>query len=47
MKKLLCTLALGMMTVAAKADSVTITFDEPNQIGSAGQTLEFFGTITE
>jgi hypothetical protein len=46
MKKLLCTLALGMLTVAAKADSVTITFDQPNQVGPSGQTLEFFGTIT-
>jgi hypothetical protein len=34
-----------MGTVAAKADSITITFDQPNQIGKAGQTLEFFGTI--
>jgi hypothetical protein len=45
MKKLLCTLVLAMTTAAAKADSVTITFDQPNQIGSAGQTLQFFGTI--
>jgi len=47
MKTILCALILATLaTTAAKADSVTISFDQPNQIGHAGQTLEFFGTIT-
>ncbi len=46
-KTLLCTLMLATLgTVAAKADSVTISFDQPVQSASAGDTLEFFGTIT-
>ena len=46
MRKLLCTLMLATLgTAAAKADSVTITFDQPTETGTAGQTLEFFGTI--
>jgi hypothetical protein len=47
MKKLLCTLILATLgTAVAKADEVTITFDQPTQTGVAGQTLDFFGTIT-
>jgi len=46
MRKLLCTLMLATLgTAAAKADSVTITFDQASETGTAGQTLEFFGTI--
>jgi len=47
MKTLLCTLMLAAFSAAAaKADEITITFDQPNQTGSEGQTLQFFGTIT-
>ena len=47
MKTLLCTLILATLgTAAAKADTITITFDQPNQTAVAGDTLEFFGTIT-
>jgi hypothetical protein len=46
MKTLFCALILAAVATAAKADPVTITFDQPNQIAGAGQTLEFFGTIT-
>jgi hypothetical protein len=47
MKTLLCTLILATLgTAVAKADSVTITFDEPNQTVAAGGMLQFFGTIT-
>jgi hypothetical protein len=46
MKTLLCTLMLAAFSAAAKADEITITFDQPNQAGSEGQTIQFFGTIT-
>jgi hypothetical protein len=47
MKNLFCTLLLATLSVAAaKADVVTITFDHPNQLASPGETLQFFGTIT-
>lgn len=47
MKTLLCTLILATIgTTVAKADSVTITLDQPNQIAVPGGTLQFFGTIT-
>jgi hypothetical protein len=47
MKALLCILILSTLgTAAAKADDLTITFDQPNQTVSAGGTLQFFGTIT-
>ena len=47
MKKLLSILFLATLgTAAAKADSLSITFDQPNQDVVAGQTVEFFGTIT-
>ena len=47
MKTLLCTLMLATLgAAAAKADSVTITFVAPNQIAYPGETLQFFGTIT-
>jgi hypothetical protein len=47
MKTLLCALILATLgSVAAKADDVTITFDQPIQAGLPGSTIEFFGTIT-
>ncbi len=47
MKTLLCALILATLgTTAAKADTITITFDQPNQTASAGGTLQFFGIIT-
>jgi hypothetical protein len=47
MKKLLCTLIFATLgTAVAKADDITITFDQANQTTVAGSTIEFFGTIT-
>jgi hypothetical protein len=49
MKTPLCTLmltALGAAAAAANTLPITIAFDQPDQIGVAGQTLQFFGTIT-
>jgi hypothetical protein len=47
MKTLFCTLILATLaTSVAKADSITISFDQSNQTVSAGDTVEFFGTIT-
>jgi hypothetical protein len=47
MRTLLCTLMLATLSaVAANADIVTVTFDQPVQTGSPGETLQFFGTIT-
>jgi len=47
MKALFCILILATLgTAAAKADSITITLDQVNTTGSAGDTLQFFGTIT-
>jgi hypothetical protein len=47
MKTLLCTLILATLgTAVAKADDITISFDQPNQTVVAGDTVEFFGTIT-
>jgi hypothetical protein len=47
MKTLLCTLVLATLgTAAAHADTVTITFDHPNQVVLPGTTVDFFGTIT-
>ena len=44
---LLCTLVLATLgSVAAKADDITITLDQATQTASAGDTLQFFGTIT-
>jgi hypothetical protein len=46
-KALFCTLILATLgTAAAKADEVTIALDQPSQSASAGDTLQFFGTIT-
>jgi hypothetical protein len=46
MKTLLCTLMLATIgTAVAKADSVTITLDTPNQHVLPGETVEIFGTI--
>lgn len=47
MKKLIQIALLTLVAVAgAWADDVSITLDDPNQQGSPGQTLNFFGTIT-
>src|ERR1700683_202171 len=47
MKTLLCTLMLAILSVAAaRADILTISLDQPDQTGSPGGTLQFFGTIT-
>jgi PEP-CTERM motif len=47
MKTLICTLMLATLTAAAaNADVVTIALDQPDQSGSQGDTLQFFGTIT-
>ena len=47
MKTLLCTLILATLgTAVAKADTITISFDQQDQTISAGDTVEFFGTIT-
>jgi hypothetical protein len=47
MKTLFCTLLLvSLSALAANADTVTITFDQPDQSAGPGDTLEFFGTIT-
>jgi hypothetical protein len=46
MKNLLCTLMLvALSAAAAQASALTIAFDQPDQIGMPGQTLQFFGTI--
>lgn len=47
MKTLLCTLILAAFSAAAAtASEIYVTFDQPNQIGISGETLRFFGTIT-
>ena len=47
MKALLCILIFATLgSAAAKADSLTITLDQANPTASAGDTLQFFGTIT-
>lgn len=38
--------ALGAAAAAANPLPITIAFDQPDQIGVAGQTLQFFGTLT-
>jgi PEP-CTERM motif len=47
MKIILCALILlTLTTVAAKADTLTIVLDQPDQMAAPGQTLQFFGSIT-
>jgi hypothetical protein len=47
MKNLLITLMLATLSAAAaQASTLTIAFDQPDQIGMPGQTLRLFGTIT-
>jgi hypothetical protein len=47
MKALFCALLLAAFGVAAaNADDVSIMLDQPDQSGSPGDTLQFFGTIT-
>jgi hypothetical protein len=38
--------AVMLAASVARADSLVVTLDNPNQVGSAGQTFQFFGTIT-
>jgi hypothetical protein len=46
MKTLLCTLILATLgTTLAKADDITVTFDQPTQFAVPGQTIQFLGTI--
>jgi len=45
MKTLLCTLLLATLS-AANTLPITIAFDQPDQTGMPGQTLQFFGTLT-
>ena len=35
-----------LTALAARAGTISITLDDPNQIGNPGATLKFFGTIT-
>jgi hypothetical protein len=45
--RLMVALATVMISVAsAHAGTLTITFDTPDQIGNVGDTLQYFGTIT-
>lgn len=47
MKTLIHLTALtALVTAGAWAGVITITFDDSNQAGAAGQTLQFFGNIT-
>ena len=47
MKKCLPLLILATLgTVAAKADTISITLDKATQIATPGSTLAFYGTIT-
>lgn len=46
MKTLINLIALTVLAVAGVRADINITFDDPNQTGGAGQTLNFFGTIT-
>jgi hypothetical protein len=47
MKKFLNLIALTVLAAAgARAADILITLDNPNQTGSAGETLTFSGTIT-
>lgn len=45
----MATLALGMLTllsISAKADPLTLTLTNPNQIGTVGSILTFAGSVT-
>jgi len=47
-KTLFTTLALAVLALAipAHASTITISLVDPNQLGSVGETLQFFGIIT-
>jgi hypothetical protein len=45
MNKLIHLIALTVLGVAAAQADIIITLDDPNQTGSEGQTLSFYGTI--
>ena len=38
--------AVMLSASVARADSLNVTLSSPNQVGSLGQTFQFFGTIT-
>ena len=46
MKTLLKTLILGALATAGAWGGIVITFDAPSQTGHPGQTLQFFGVIS-
>ena len=46
MKILFSSLMLAALSAIPAMADITIVFDQPNQMGQPGQTLEFFGTIT-
>lgn len=46
MKNLINLIALTVLAVAGAQADISITLDNPNQTGGAGQTLNFSGTIT-
>ena len=46
MKTFINLIALTALAVGGARADINIAFDDPNQIGAAGQTLNFFGTIT-
>jgi hypothetical protein len=46
MKTFINLIALTVLAAAGAWADINITFDDPNQTGTAGQTLNFLGTIT-
>jgi len=47
MKRLLSIISIAVLALgAANAQILSINFDDPDQPGAAGDTLQFFGTIT-
>jgi hypothetical protein len=46
MKTFINLIALTVLAAAGVPADINIALDDPNQTGSAGQTLNFFGTIT-
>ena len=37
---------LAVLGAAANASTLSVSFDQPDQVASPGETLQFFGTIT-
>jgi len=46
MKTLFCALILATFSAAAASADIVITFDDPDQTAAPGDTLQFFGAIT-